>query len=147
MILLRASVWEIKLPRWSTQLHPHCEMTEYITVVPPALHENQTCCCLEFGKGWIIPFQIWVVEMVVLFTPLQWKIAQNSQDLAFVPWLLEKWWWFEVCDLPFWDFSIQFMDTSTLRRYMDWSVQTPDFFLGKNWYMMFTSPTLKGQDC
>ena len=49
-------------------------------------------------------FKIWVVEMVVLFTRLQWKIAQNSQDLTFVPWLLEKWWWFEVC-LPFWFFS------------------------------------------
>ena len=56
-------------------------------------------------KDELLHFKIWVVEMVVLFTPLQWKIAQNSQDLTFVPWFLEKWWWFDVCDLPFWCFN------------------------------------------
>ena len=146
MILLTAFVWESNVPRWSTQLHPHCEMTQYVTLVSTALHENQTCCCLEFGKRWIIPFQnlsSWNGCFIHTASVKDSSKLSRFGICPMIPWEMVMIW-----DLlyPF-DFSIKFIDTSDAKVHGLKCANAGPFFLGKNWYMMFTSPTLKGEDC
>lgn len=147
MILLRAFVWESELTRWSTQLNPHREMTPYITLVPPALHENQTCCCLEFGKGWIIPFQNLSSWNGCFIHTASVKDSSNLSRFGIcpmIPWEMVMIWGLRLTLLRFFNkvyghFGCEGTWTEVCKR--------PDFSLVKNWYMMFTSPTLKGQDC